>query len=83
MDPNTNGLIDLSDLTEDQKQEFFDRMKNYEAIPEYLNMAAKKKLGKERYAEVSKTSGGKLSKWAARRRKKRKMQKESRKLNRK
>jgi hypothetical protein len=42
---------------------------DYTLLPEYLNRAARRKLGKENSAYVSKTSGGKLSKWAAKMRK--------------
>jgi ABC-type enterochelin transport system substrate-binding protein len=56
----------------------------FEQIPPELESAAKKKLAGNDSAMVSLTSGGKLSKWAAKRRKeKRKMEKESRKRNRK
>lgn len=52
-------------------------------IPGYLQNAAKKKLAGKQSAHVSFTSGGKLSKWAAdQRKKKRKEAKESRRRNR-
>ncbi len=59
---------------------------SYIPIPEELNVAAEKKLAGKDEAYVSLTSGGKLSKWAAKqrakqRKAKRKMQKESRRKN--
>lgn len=57
--------------------------RGYEPVPKELESAAKKKLAGKDEAYVSLTSGGKLSKWAAKQRKaKRKMQKESRRKNR-
>jgi len=52
-------------------------------VPEHLEGAAKKKLNGKSYAQVSHTSGGQLSKFAAQhRKKKRRMQKQSRRANR-
>lgn len=59
---------------------------DYEEIPNKLEQAAKVKLQGKMEAQVSKTSGGKLSKWAAGRRKKKrriaKMVKMSKRKNR-
>jgi hypothetical protein len=55
----------------------------YAPIPAELNQAANRKLAGQSEAYVSFNSGGKLSSWAAqKRKKKRKMAKESRKRNR-
>jgi hypothetical protein len=55
----------------------------YEVLPDDLQAAAGRKLGGRSEAYVSKTSGGKLSRWAAGRRKaRRRMAKEARKRNR-
>lgn len=54
-----------------------------EPVPQHLNRAARRKLGKNKTAKVSLTSGGKLSKWAAgKRKKKRKAEKAARRANR-
>ncbi len=59
------------------------REQGYEPVPPELETAAKKKLAGKDEAHVSLTSGGKLSKWAAQKRKnKRKMAKASRRRNR-
>lgn len=55
----------------------------YQPVPDELENAAKKKLAGKDEAYVSLTSGGKLSRWAAKKRKhKRKMARESRRRNR-
>jgi hypothetical protein len=59
----------------------------YEPVPEELEVAANKKLAGQKEAYVSLTSGGKLSTWAAGRRKenrksKRKAAKQARRRNR-
>ncbi|HML23557.1 MAG TPA: hypothetical protein PKD09_18010 [Aggregatilinea sp.] len=55
----------------------------YIPIPPELNRAARRKLAGHSQATVSLTSGGKLSKWAAKQRKaKRKVAKDSRRKNR-
>lgn len=57
--------------------------KNIEPVPKELERAAMMKLAGKQEAQVSLTSGGKLSKWAAKKRKeRRKMAKESRRGNR-
>jgi hypothetical protein len=53
----------------------------YELVPNELERAAEKKLAGRNEATVSLTSGGKLSRWAAKKRKE-KMAKESRRKNR-
>lgn len=55
----------------------------YEPLPDSLVPAARKVMGDRDEGKVSLTSGGKLSKWAAKQRKARKrMQKDSRRRNR-
>ncbi len=72
-------VVKLTDL-ETGRQELLD---SYEQVPKELEAAAKKKLAGKDETVVSLTSGGKLSKWAAKRRKdKRKLAKASRKKNR-
>ncbi len=58
------------------------REQGYTPVPAELEKAAEKKLAGQDEAYVSLTSGGKLSKWAAKQRKaKRKKQKASRRKN--
>lgn len=69
MDPNSGRLIaskhpDFQKLMEGE---------DFEEVPEELNQAAKAKLKGENEAYVSKTSGGKLSKWAAQQRKEKRL----------
>jgi hypothetical protein len=83
MDYKRNHLIELPD--EPKIKKLFEKMyehmpeKHYYPLPEDLEQAAKSKLDQDgtvnpetglREAHVSKTSGGKLSKWAAAQRKK-------------
>lgn len=85
-------FFDLPDDEENKAQDLAERLKaqndsmqerGYTEVPKELETAAKKKLAGKDEAYVSLTSGGKLSKWAAKERKgKRKMQKESRRKNR-
>jgi hypothetical protein len=79
MNPVTNNLateVYLSTLEESQRRD-------YVSIPERLQRAAWRKLGGQQQAQVSKHSGGQLSRWAAEQRKaKRKAEKASRKRNR-
>ncbi len=66
----------------DELKASVDKLSNYEPVPEELNVAAQKKLAGKDEAMVSLTSGGKLSKWAAKTRKeKRKAQRAARKRN--
>jgi aspartyl aminopeptidase len=82
MNPDTNHLKSLNDVTNEMKEQL--EGEGYEPIPEELNRAAKRKLNGNNEAYVSRNSGGKLSKWAAKKRKqKRKMAKAARKKNRK
>lgn len=55
----------------------------YEQVPEKLNRAALRKLAGKDEAQVSLTSGGKLSRWASKQRKhKRQIAKQSKQQNR-
>jgi len=55
----------------------------YQSVPKELENAAEKKLAGKDEAHVSLTSGGRLSRWAAKKRKhRRKMARESRRRNR-
>ena len=79
MNPDTGHLIRVENDEEMQHLVGY----GYERVPEELEGAAKRKLAGRKEAYVSLTSGGKLSRWAAKRRKaKRKMAKESRRRNR-
>lgn len=85
MNPCTGHLVAIP--TEKQQEilrEMFDR--GYEPVPPELEQAAEKKLAGRDEATVSLTSGGKLSRWAAKKRNERKarnrMIRESRKRNR-
>ena len=53
-----------------------DALSGYDILPENLNRAAKRKLKGRKEATVSMISGGKLSKWARKRRKEIALQKE-------
>ena len=78
MNTNTNELVN-SELFERLAK---DEKKKFEPVPEDLNQAAKKALGKKERVTISRNSGGKLSTWAAQKRKvKRKQQRQSRKRN--
>jgi hypothetical protein len=75
----------LKDTEHEMTDEFMEAAKQegFEPIPPKLEPAAKKKLAGKDSVMVSLTSGGKLSKWAAKKRKeKRKMAALSRKINR-
>jgi hypothetical protein len=80
MDTRTNHLVTSQQLDSmDQSAK-----EAYEPIPNHLIKAAVLKLGGTKEATISKHSGGRLSKWAAQRRKeKRRTEKLSRKRNRK
>jgi hypothetical protein len=74
MAPNTGHLVNLA-VTNLQP--------GYEVLPDELQGAARRVLQGRDEAYVSLTSGGKLSRWAAQRRKaRRQMAKNSRKKNR-
>jgi len=81
MNPNDGHLIS-EELLEQIRAHFPERAKLYEVLPPKLETAAQKKLAGSMEAHVSLTSGGKLSGWAAKRRKARKQAKKSRKRNR-
>ena len=67
MNPDTGELRRFESLNDS---------KGFIPIPEKLHRAANLKLGKKKSVFVSKTSGGKLSRWAAKKRKERRLQKE-------
>jgi len=64
MNPDTNELISIKSLKEAAKA----YEKGFLPLPKNLELAAKLKLAGKQRAFVSKTSGGKLSKWAAKKR---------------
>ena len=68
MNTSNNHLINEETLKELDER----ARKKYNPVPGALEYAAKRKLNGEKEAYVSKTSGGKLSKWAAKKRKKKK-----------
>ena len=79
MNPDTGHLVRVDSVEEMRRL----AQAGYEPVQEELEGAAKRKLAGRKEAYVSLTSGGKLSRWAAKRRKaKRKMAKESRRRNR-
>ncbi len=68
MNPDTNELVQIGsieDLPKFEKEGFI-------PVPQSLERAAKLMLGRKRNVFVSKTSGGKLSKWAVKKRRERK-----------
>ena len=75
MAPDSGHLVDLS---------VHKLQPGYEVLPDDLQGAARRKLAGRSEAHASRTSGGRLSKWAAKRRKanRRRMAKQSRKRNR-
>jgi hypothetical protein len=75
MSPNSGHIVDLS---------VHELRPGYEVLPDDLQRAGRLKLAGRSEARVSLKSGGKLSRWAAGRRKaaRRRMAKESRKRNR-
>lgn len=76
MEPHTGELIRMSDALKKLSNDF-------QRVPPELSRAASKKLAGRDHAEMSLTSGGKLSKWAAKQRKtKRKRAAASRRKNR-
>jgi hypothetical protein len=86
MDVNNNELVS-SDVIRELWEQFgrsSPEVKRFTPVPEELEPAAEKVLAGRDRAFVSKTSGGKLSRWAAEQRKaKRKAQKRARRRNRK
>ena len=78
MNADTGHLVKLAKESLEELQGI-----GYEPVPEELTMAAEKKLAGKDEAYISLTSGGKLSKWAAKNRKeRRKATKASRQKNR-
>lgn len=69
MDPNSGHLIDTSKLSEDELANL--KEIGYLELPSELRRAATLKLAGQPEATVSLTSGGKLSRFAARKRKRR------------
>ena len=81
MNTETNHLVDLKDKS--QKEIGRKIKEGHEPVPYNLKGAAKKTLGNKDSVYVSKNSGGKLSNWAkSLRKRKRKIQNQSRKQNR-
>lgn len=81
MQPYSGHLVDLGGMPDSRREELHND--GYEPIPEDLREAAIRKLSGQKEATVSLTSGGKLSKWASKRRKaKRKIAEASRRGNR-
>lgn len=70
MNPNTN---ELREMQSEAAMKVFSKQ-GFEPLPKDLQHAAKRKLKGKKSVFVSKTSGGKLSKWAAKRRKEKKKQ---------
>lgn len=76
---DSNGLPDRDEVERLLTEPF-----NFEVLPAALDMAAQAFLHGRPEATVSRTSGGKLSRWAAKRRKeKRKAAAAARRMNRK
>lgn len=59
---------ELRNFTSDEEMELL-RQAGFVQVPEHLQKAAQLKLSGKESAKVSLTSGGKLSKWAAKQRK--------------
>jgi len=77
MHMDTNHLVSTDGFDEVEMLE--KHLAGYEPVPAHLNRAARRALGKNDSVYISKTSGGKLSKHAASRRKaKRKAEKKAR-----
>ena len=62
MNPNTNELVDTSNMTEEEIYRLHNN--GFVPVPQKLNRAAKRKLAGKKSAKVSFTSGGLLSNWA-------------------
>jgi hypothetical protein len=62
MNPNTNELIDMTNMSLDEKQLLI--RSGFQKIPDELNRAARRKLNGKKSVQVSFKSGGKLSEWA-------------------
>jgi len=80
MNTDTGHLVDMNF---DEMKRLYEKNTDYEPVPKNLRHAAGRKLNGKKEAMVSLTSGGKLSRWAAsKRKKKRQMAKASRQANR-
>ena len=65
MNPDTNELVRFNGIHEKMRL----KRKGFIPVPQSLERAARLMLGKKKRVIVSKTSGGKLSRWAIRKRK--------------
>lgn len=82
MNPGTGHLLVIGEGMPNREKRRMEAS-GYEPVPKELEVSANKKLTGRDEAMVSLTSGGKLSKWAASRRKaKRKMAQASKRRNR-
>ena len=71
MNPDTNELVQVYNVEEMEEL----KEKGFIPVPQTLERAARLMLGKKKKVVVSKTSGGKLSRWAAKKRRQRAEQK--------
>ena len=67
MNPDTNELRYI----ENEMERVLAESEGFEALPRYLQRAAKTKLNGKKSVFVSRASGGKLSRWSAKRRRER------------
>lgn len=79
MNPDTGHLVRID--TEEERRLL--ARAGYIPLPEELIQAARRKLAGKKEAQVSLTSGGELSKWAAEQRKKKREQRKKAKAKRK
>jgi len=79
MNTQTNHLVETAEMSKEELTEL--KKKGYEPVPKELQHASERLLNGRKGAFVSKNSGGKLSKWASKKRKVR-QSKKSRKANR-
>ena len=68
MNPDTNELVRIDEIDELLNYQ----KKGFIPIPQTLHKAARLMLGDKKKAVVSRTSGGKLSRWAAKKRRQKK-----------
>ncbi len=71
MNPDTNELRKVDGIAELMGL----KKRGFLPVPKKLERAARLKLGKKKKVIVSRTSGGKLSRWAAKKRRERAVQK--------
>ncbi len=71
MNPDTNELRRVDSIAELMGL----KKRGFIPVPKKLDRAARLKLGKKKKVIVSRTSGGKLSRWAAKKRRERAEQK--------